>query len=315
LFLAHASGGRWHIALSGTAEFEWMLGSASATVLTIAEKQLLARFNTAQTDSAPAGGAPSASSAPPASSSAPVATAPPGGSAAPTGTAAPGGPATPGGNVPRGATDLALPWRGGQSWRLVAAFSGSGTGQATMIAFSGGNGRVLAAGPGRLYRFCGGRGSAALIEIIHPDGSATEYYQLRAETRARDGSLVSAGTFLGMAGTSLACGAAMTGSGPGPGVGTNGKTSAPEPGAVSFAVIARGNVLNLNGLILGGWTFHQQTNPPLVWAQRAAVRVPLGGLLKNFGAAPPGAAVPAPVPAPSPTPSPSPSPSSSPGMS
>jgi hypothetical protein len=172
---------------------------------------------------------------------------------------------------------------------------------------------VLAAGTGLLYRFCGGRGSDALIEIIHPDGSATEYYQLRAETRARDGSLVSAGTFLGMAGTSLACGAATTGSGPGPGpgVGTNSKTSAPEPGAVSFAVIARGNVLNLNGLILGGWTFHQQTNPPLVWAQRAAVRVPLGGLLKNFGAATPGAA----TPAPSPTASPSPSPSSSPGKS
>ena len=75
-----------------------------------------------------------------------------------------------------------------------------------MFAFSGGDGRVLAAGPGRLYRFCGGRGSNALIEIIHPDGSATEYYQLSAETRARDGSLVTAGTYLGRAGTSLACG-------------------------------------------------------------------------------------------------------------
>ena len=100
-----------------------------------------------------------------------------------------------------------LPWRAGQAWRLVAAFSGSGNIRAaSMFAFSGGDGRVRAAGPGRLYRFCGGPGSDALLEVIDPDGSATEYYQLRAETRIADGSLVTAGTYLGMTGTSLACG-------------------------------------------------------------------------------------------------------------
>ncbi len=186
-----------------------------------------------------------------------------------------------------------------------------------MLAFSGGDGTVLAAGPGRLYRFCGGPSSDALIEIIHPDGSATEYYQLRAETRAADGSLVTAGTYLGKAGTSLACGEAMPGPGPGPGTdkGAGRKTSGPLAGAVSFAVIVGGGAANLNGLTLGGWTFHQQADPPLMWAQRAAVRVTLGGLLKNFGATAPGAPTPGPTPAPIPTPSPRPSPSSSPGQS
>ena len=166
-----------------------------------------------------------------------------------------------------------------------------------MLAFSGGDGRVRAAGPGRLYRFCGGPGSDALIEVIHPDGSATEYYQLRAETRIADGSLVAAGTYLGMTGTSMACGGTVPGPGPGrarvrP---EHGRRQQDEqagkqrrPGAVAFAVIGTGGVMNLVGLTLGGWTFHEQAKPPLVWAQRAAVRVTIGGLLMNYRAATPG---------------------------
>jgi len=194
-----------------------------------------------------------------------------------------------------------------------------------MYSFSGGDGRVLAAGPGRLYRFCGRRGSDALIEVIHPNGTATQYYQLRAETRLADGSGVTAGTYLGMTGTSLACGGAVHGPGPGPGPGKGhgkggaaSKVSGLLPGAVSFAVIAGGGVANRGSLKLGGWTFHQQAQPPLVWAQRAAVRVMPGGLLTNFGGTP-GIAAPGPSPAPShapsPTPSPAPSPGSSPGTS
>ena len=151
-----------------------------------------------------------------------------------------------------------------------------------MLAFSGGDGRVRAAGPGRLYRFCGGPGRDALIEVIHPDGSATEYYQLSAETRIADGSLVAAGTYLGMTGTSLACGGTVPGPGPGPGNGTGKNGERPALGAVSFAVLGTGGVMNLSGLTLGGWTFHQQATPPLAWAQRAAVRVMIGGLLEEF---------------------------------
>ncbi len=187
-----------------------------------------------------------------------------------------------------------------------------------MLAFAGGDGRVRAAGPGRLYRFCGGPGSDALIEVIHPDGSATEYYQLSAETKIGDGSLVAGGTYLGMTGTSMACGGTVPGPGPGPGPGKraarsagdgNGmskRASSPRPGAAAFAVLGNGGVMNLIGVTLGGWTFHAQANPPLVWAQRAAVRVTLGGLLMNYRAATRGPATEAPSPAPSPPPSPAP---------
>ncbi len=178
-----------------------------------------------------------------------------------------------------------------------------------MLAFSGGDGRVRAAGPGRLYRFCGGPGSDALIEVIHPDGSATEYYQLRAETRIGDGSLVAAGTYLGMTGTSMACGGTVPGPGPGPGKGAARSTgdgnrmskraSNRRPGAAAFAVLGTGGVMNLVGVTLGGWTFHAQAKPPLVWAQRAAVRVTIGGLLMNYRAATRGPATEAPSPSPS----------------
>jgi len=212
---------------------------------------------------------------------------------------------------------LALPWRAGQSWRFVAAFSGSarGPGAASMLAFAAGDGRVLAAGPGRLYRFCGGRGSDALIEIIHPDGSATVYYQLRDETRARDGTFITAGSYLGMTGTSLACGgtaAAGTGRGKGKGGGL-------RYGVVAFAVIRPGGEMNVDGLTIGGWTFHAKAKAQSVWAERKAVRVKLGGSLRNFGLPDPGAPTAPTAPtasqAPDPTssPSPGPSPSSSQG--
>ncbi len=307
LFLAHASGGHWRIALSGTAGFARMLGLASAPVLGAAEKQLLARFNAVQATPAADATAPPVSSVPTSSTTAPGT-----GGTWPPGRPAPGGSAAPDVTVPSGSTvppgigGLMLPWRAGQAWRLVAAFSGSGKMRAaSMFAFSGGDGRVRAAGPGRLYRFCGGPGRDALLEVIDPNGSATEYYQLRAETRIADGSLVTAGTYLGMTGTSLACGGTVPGlgtrpgrprpglrpgrRGPGPGPdrpgnGPGKKANRPLPGAVSFAVIGTGGLMNLNGLTLGGWIFHEQAEPPLVWAQRAAVRVVIGGLLKNFAA-------------------------------
>ncbi len=371
LFLAHADGGRWDIALSGTAGFGRML--AAAEVLTAAEKQLLARFSAVQAAPAasaarrpgsggpgsggpgsggPGSGGPGSGgrgsggrgsggrgsggpvtsgpgSGGPVHAAAP-ATSPPGGNtSAPAGTASPGyASPSPGGVTPSpggvtpspraasggttsvagsaapGTAGLELPWRAGESWRLVAAFGGAGQ-AASMLAFSGGDGRVRAAGPGRLYRFCGGPGSDALIEVIHPDGSATEYYQLRAETRIAEGSLVAAGAYLGMTGTSMSCGGTVPGPGPGEGAGNGKRATNRLPGTVAFAVIGSGGVMSLADLTLGGWTFHEQAKPPLVSARRAAVRVRIGGLLKNFGlsAIAPATAAAAPMPAAHPTPS------------
>ncbi|MGE5288126.1 MAG: hypothetical protein ACM3ML_13200 [Micromonosporaceae bacterium] len=176
----------------------------------------------------------------------------------------------------RGATPLALPWVTGQSWRLgvVPGDRASERGTASIAVFSGGDGRVRAAGPGRLYRFCADRGHNALIEVIHSDGSATQYGQLGAQTRVVDGTFVARGAYLGMTGTSLACGGAAVRA-----------KAGPRGGAVAFAVLRGGSAVNLDGVTLGGWTLHEKGTPPVLSAQRAKTQVKPGGLMKNFGVA------------------------------
>jgi hypothetical protein len=233
LFLAHVRGTGWAVALSGTPGFSQLLKLASGKVVSRAEAALLARFSAVQ------------------------------------GATGPGMPARPG-----GATPLALPWGNGQSWRLGTPVGNRASpgALASIVAFAGGDGRVRAAAPGRLYRFCGGRRGDALLEIIHADGSAAQYGQLTGETTAADGSIVARGAYLGMTGTTLACGGAML------------RASATAPGgAVAFAVLKGGGAVNLDGVALGGWILHEQGTPPVVSAQRAKARVVAGGLMKNFG--------------------------------
>jgi hypothetical protein len=249
LFLANVRGTGWAVALSGTPGFAQMLKLASGKVITPAEAQLLARFSAVE------------------------------------GAAGPGVPAPAG-----GATPLALPWGNGQSWRLgtTAGNQASPQAMASMVAFAGGDGRVRAAAPGRIYRFCGGRRGNALIEVIHADGSATQYGQLTGEATAADGTFVARGAYLGMTGTTLACGGAVLRADTAPG-GTASASPSPPPsaktgGAVAFAVLKGGGAVSLNGVALGGWTLHEQGTPPMVSAQRAKTRVVPGGLMKNFGA-------------------------------
>ena len=177
----------------------------------------------------------------------------------------------------RGTTPLALPWGTGQSWRLgfVPGNNVSQQGTASIAVFSGGDGRVRAAGPGRLYRFCADRGHDALIEVIHSDGTATQYGQLAAETGVVDGTFVLRGAYLGTTGTSLACGGAA--------VRPNGKAAGRGGGALAFAVLRGGGAVSLNGVALGGWTLLENGTPPVVSAQRAKTQVKPGGLMTNFG--------------------------------
>jgi hypothetical protein len=149
-------------------------------------------------------------------------------------------------------TDLMLPWRMGQSWTMASTPGG--------LSFSGGSGRVLAAGPGYLFRACR-QGNQSLIVILHPNGLSTVYDQLAGTTTARNGSFVTAGTFLGKTGNRLACG---------------GGTVAGPP-AVRFALQSG----MLDGTTIGGWTFHVDVLSG--FAQHGATMVKPGGKLQNFG--------------------------------
>ena len=168
-------------------------------------------------------------------------------------------------------TDLMLPWPVGQSWTMQSAPGG--------LAFTGGSGKVVAAGPGLLYRLCNTVPGHGIIMIIHPDGLATTYGQLTQLTKVPNGSVVRAGDYLGHVGTTHACGGA----------------AAPKP-TVWFGLLGQ----PLDGTSIGGWTFHAETLAG--FAEHAGQQVMPGGKLANFGPQP----IPV-VPSPSPTPSPFPS--------
>jgi hypothetical protein len=174
-------------------------------------------------------------------------------------------------------TGLMLPWKIGQSWTMKSAPGG--------LDFSGKSAQVLAAGPGWLYRFCSSRPGHGLVLLIHPNGLATTYYQMSAVTNLPDGSQVKVGAYLGKIGTDLPCG------------GTAGGPKA-KP-AVRFGLAGSA----LDGMTIGGWTFHAETLSG--YAEHGVKKIMPGGLLDNYGS-PPMQVLPLPLPIPSALPTPSP---------
>lgn len=157
-----------------------------------------------------------------------------------------------------GDTGLMLPWAVGQSWSLMSTDAG-------VSGFDGGDGRVLAAGDGRLYRLCATAAGHGLVLIIHPNGLASEYYQLSDVTRVRDGSLVKRGDYLGRTSTEQPCGGG--------------------PAAQRMARFAIRNAdtgIPLDQVTVGGWTLHQ--TQAATFAERTGLRVDAGNPLLNFGA-------------------------------
>lgn len=281
LFLARASGGTWHVTLDGTSDFAQMLLQAPGQLIPAAEKQLLAQYNAARQAAASPGGtggqaggqsSPGPASGTPSPSRQAGSTPSSGSSAgsAPSATGSAGSPA-PAATAGAGTqTGLALPWKASQSWTMISTPGQrpAGADPLAQASFTGGDGRVLSAGSGRLYRFCasGGRAGSgdALIEVIHSNGSATEYYQIDHETTVRDGSPVAKGAYLGRTGTSLACG---------------GSPGRPE---VEFSLLRAGG-RGLDGMVIGGWTFRETLQPLRIWAQRGGEQVLPGSLLRNLG--------------------------------
>ncbi|URN00314.1 M23 family metallopeptidase [Actinomadura madurae] len=185
-------------------------------------------------------------------------------------------------NGTRAGDGLMLPWKIGQAWSMTT--SDGAARPLGALAFAGGDGRVVAAGDGRLYRFCSSN-AGALVMVIHPSGLATTYYHLRNVPRLRDGSVVKRGDALGRTGTGRPCGGA----------------EAPRA-QVGFGLRRGAEAVPLAGAVIGGWTFQERANPLLGFAERGVLQVLTGGLLANLG----------PVPAADDSPSSSPSPGATP---
>ncbi|WP_225993841.1 M23 family metallopeptidase [Actinomadura rudentiformis] len=163
---------------------------------------------------------------------------------------------------------LMLPWRVGGVWSLSTGDAAGARPLAT-LAFQGGDGRVAAAGDGRLYRFCA-EGNRGFVMVIHPSGLASAYYRMRDVVQLRDGSVVKQGDPLGRTGGDLPCG------------------GAPAPREqVQFGLRGASENVPLDGAQIGGWIFRERARPLLGFAERGLLQVLPGGLLANFGPVPP----------------------------
>jgi hypothetical protein len=151
---------------------------------------------------------------------------------------------------------LMLPWTAGQSWTLVPTERG--------LSFGGGDGRVLAATSGRLYRLCSPTPDRGLVLVVGADGTATEYYQLDQLTEVPDGGLVQRGDYLGRTSADQPCGG---GAALGP--------------LVRFGLRNADGPIAIDGLRIGGWTLHEI--PGSTFAEHDGLRVEPGNPLLNFG--------------------------------
>ncbi|MER7543884.1 hypothetical protein ABTW95_12860 [Spirillospora sp. NPDC127506] len=188
-------------------------------------------------------------------------------------------------NGTRAGDRLMLPWKIGQVWAMTTSDGSTSPRPLASLAFSGGDGRVVAAGEGRLYRFCGNSSGNALVMLVHASGLATTYYGLSGVPKLRDGSVVEQGAALGRTGTARPCGGA----------------AAPRP-EVGFALRAGAGAVPLDGAEIGGWTFRERAKPLLGFAERGALQVLPGGLMANLGPVPAADEEPPSSPSPSPEP-------------
>ncbi|WP_121435054.1 hypothetical protein [Actinomadura pelletieri] len=191
----------------------------------------------------------------------------------------------------RGGAGLMLPWKVGEAWSMTTSDGSRPPRPLASLAFSGGDGRVLASGEGHLYRFCADPAGHAMLMVIHPSGVATTYHHVGdVPAEPRDGAVVEQGDPLGRTGTVRPCGGA----------------AAPRA-EVAFGVRRGGGTVPLDGARIGGWTFREDAEPPRGFAERGVLQVLPGGLLANLGPVPPADESPTSPATPSSPPSPPPS--------
>ncbi len=163
----------------------------------------------------------------------------------------------------------ALPWTAGQRWRLSGG-THSWNGKLPVLssvdfAQGEGDGRVLAARDGLIYRPCGNN---TYVMIKHADGWQTDYYHLVNIPLYQDGSWVESGRYLGNVGTAVECGGSANGA------------------HVHFNIRYNGEYKALAGRQIGGWTFRDGEKPYEGCAERDAERVCAVGLMRNYDTPP-----------------------------
>ncbi|WP_394620091.1 M23 family metallopeptidase [Lentzea sp. JNUCC 0626] len=163
-------------------------------------------------------------------------------------------------------TGLGLPWPRGQAWGFIGGPHGPiGNGPPWgSLDFAGGDGRVLAAASGRVYRSCV-TATSAFITVVHDSGYSSRYYHMTNLTSLANGSYVSEGTYLGRIGNELPCGGIS------------------RVAHVHFTLMSGSTEVSIDNMTIGGWTFRQGGTPYAGYATRNGFRVNVGGSLTNYG--------------------------------
>ncbi|PCE30651.1 peptidoglycan DD-metalloendopeptidase family protein [Burkholderia ubonensis] len=166
-----------------------------------------------------------------------------------------------------GQIGLALPWQLDTAWYWTGGAHGwSGESRPyNSLDFSGGNGRVLAARDGYLYKSCERNGSA-IVKLVHDNGYATTYYHMEQLAPLASGAYVRQGDYLGRIGNALPCGGQTTGA------------------HVHLSLSQGGNDIPVNGKTIGGWQFFEGDRAYSGYAVRNQRRVSVQASLTNYGA-------------------------------
>lgn len=149
---------------------------------------------------------------------------------------------------------FSLPWTPGQRWKLTGGPHGWGGRKRPWSAldFAGGDGRVMAAREGLVYRPCG---DTTWVQIRHGDGWVTDYYHLTNIPRYPQGARIERGQYVGTIGTAVACGGSAFGA------------------HVHFNIRYNGEHSSWNRRKLGDWTIRQGSRPYQGYAKRSDTKV------------------------------------------
>jgi LasA protease len=157
-------------------------------------------------------------------------------------------------------TELRLPYAVGQTWRLTG---GTHSTSKSSVDMAGGDGRVLAAGAGRVYVMCSSR--RGWLRVYHPNGYTSDYYHLQGNITPANGTSVAEGAFLGNIGVDVSCGGSATG---------------PH---VHWSILKGDTRVTWHHRSAGKWVFYNGASDYEGYALHGSTRVNVGGGLYNYG--------------------------------
>lgn len=163
---------------------------------------------------------------------------------------------------------LGMPFKKeGSVWGTAGVHGDSGSSRPyNAIDFWGGDARVLASRKGTAYKYCT-NSRWPYIKLVHKNGWTTGYYHTRNQASISNGQVLLEGAFIGNTGVELPCGGSASGN------------------HVHWTLWRdSGAAEAVDNKLIGGWVWHEGSQPYSGYAERNGKRVNAGqsGLI-NYG--------------------------------